>query len=247
MSGNPLLDLLAALLPASERSALIRRGAAPEGWSLLLGLVELFVGASLLLSNALDSFQAMSDATATYLMEVDPSRFEQAKVVMTSSGPLIWLTWAVRPVTWLLASIPATGVARLVAFAVSREAVGEPLVWLALRPVQGSGRLLQAFRKSLRFGPARPDRIILEPSHDLLVLSCRPKPDWNERVTIEIAGRFYRLRHLEERPDGRWSVYAHGLQEAEPHEVIRRLVRYEPPASAGRLLARRPSPSADQS
>ncbi|HYG63694.1 MAG TPA: hypothetical protein VEL74_14025 [Thermoanaerobaculia bacterium] len=240
MGGNLWLDLLAALLPASERGGLIRRGAAPERWSLLLGLVELFVGTTWLISNALDSFQGMSDATATYLMEqVDPAQFEQAKVVITSGGPLIWLTWAVRPTTWLLASIPATGVARLVAFAVSRETVGEPLVWLALRPFQGAGHLLRLLRKRLRFGPVRPDRIVLEPGYDLAVLSCRPKPDWNERVTIEIAGRFYWLRHCEERQDGGWWVHAHCLEEAGPHEVFRGLVRYEPPATARRLLARR--------
>jgi hypothetical protein len=240
MNSLPLLDVLAALLPSPERDGLVRRGAAPERWSLLLGLVELFVGTTLLISNALGSFQEMSNATAAYMMEkIDPAQFEQAKVVITSGGPLIWLTWAIRPTTWLLASIPATGVARLVAFGVSREVVGEPLVWLALRPVQATGRLLQVYRKRLRFGPLRPDRLVLEPGYDLAVLSCRPKPDWNDYVTIEIAGRFYRLRNREERQDGRWWVHIHCLEEAGPHEVIRSLVHYEPPTAARRLLARR--------
>ncbi len=91
----------------------------------------------------------------------------------------------------------------------------------------------------LLVGPVRPDRVVLEPGYDLAVLSCRPKPDWNERVTIEIAGRFYRLCRVEERRDGgRW-VHAHCLKEAGPHEVFRGFVRYEPPAADRRLLARR--------
>jgi hypothetical protein len=44
MPADTLHDLLAAVLPAPERDELIRRGAVPERWSLLFGLVEIFVG-----------------------------------------------------------------------------------------------------------------------------------------------------------------------------------------------------------
>lgn len=240
MQANTLHDLLAALLPAPERDELIRRGAVPERWSLLFGLVEVFAGVPLLLSNALTSFQAIANDTVAYLVEqVRPEDFEKVKGAVISSGPLIWLAWALRPMTWLLASVCLTGVARLVTFGVSREAFGEPLVWLPLRLFQAFGRLRDNLLRRRRFGPLRPDRILLEPGSDLVVLSCRPKPDWNELVTIEVAGLFYRLHRVEERQDGRFWTYAHSLQEAPPHEVIRFLVRYDPPATAQRLLARR--------
>ena len=70
--------------------------------------------------------------------------------------------------------------------------------------------------------------MIPEPGGGLVVLSCEPKPDWNERVTIEIDERFYRLRRVEERQDGTWWAYAHLLHEAPENEVIRALIRYSP-------------------
>lgn len=234
MTRNPLLDLLAALLPAAEREALYRRyGTEPAWWSFLFGLGELFAGARLLLADFFYSMGQLSDAVATHVMEnLDPRQLDSfdAKFAVFGSGPLMWLTWAVRPGTWLLASIPLVGVVRLVAFAVSRETVGEPLVWLLLRAAQGVKHLRRAAADRLRFGPVRPDRLVQEPGWDLVVLSARPKPDWNERVTIEIGESFYRLHRVEERPDRRWRAHAHLLREAPIQEIFRGLVRYEPPA-----------------
>ncbi len=69
----------------------------------------------------------------------------------------------------------------------------------------------------------------LLPTADLVVLSARPRPEWNEHVTIEIAGRFYRLRRQEPRQHDAAEWHAHVLREADPNEVIRALVRYSPP------------------
>ncbi|HBL25756.1 MAG TPA: hypothetical protein DD490_02860 [Acidobacteria bacterium] len=64
-----------------------------------------------------------------------------------------------------------------------------------------------------------------------MVLSNRPKTDWNERITLEIGERFYRLRRVEERQDGSWWAYAHLLEEAPANQVIRYLILYLPPDS----------------
>lgn len=229
MKRNPLLDLLAALLPAAEREALVRRGAEPLLWSVLLGLAELFLGTSLLISDAIAWFQPLSDTVAGQIMEMDP-RALAGRPEVGHVGAVIWLSWMLRPFTWLLASVGLVGMARLVAFGVSREVVGEPLVWAAVRITQAAGRTLSGSRDLLRFGPERPDRVIHEPGGDLVVLSCRPKPDWNERVTIEIDERFYRLRRVEERQDGTWWAYAHLLRESPDNEIIRALIRYDPPS-----------------
>jgi hypothetical protein len=229
---NPLLDLLAALLPAAEREALVRRGAEPLGWSILLGLVEFFLGGSLLVADALAFFPPRADAAASRLLEIAEMTPQEIRAhpEVGHVGAVIWLDWTLRPFTWLLASVAVVGVARLVAFGVSREVVGEPLVWLPVRAAQAVGRLLQGSRDLLRFGPERPDRVVRGPGGGLVVSSCRPKPDWNERITIEIDERFYRLRRIEERQDGTWWVYAHLLQEAAPNEIIRGLIRYTPPS-----------------
>jgi hypothetical protein len=205
MSRNPLLDLLAALLPAQERSALVRHGAEPLVWSVLLGLVEFFVGGSLIVSDAMAWFQPMADAAATRIMEMDPRELAASpdNKAVGHVGAVIW-----------------------VAFGVTREVVGEPLVWAAVRIAQAARRLLHGSQDLLRFGPERPDRLLHEAESDLIVLSARPKLEWNERVTIEIDERFYRLRRTEERQDGTWWAYAYLLREAEPGEIIRALVRY---------------------
>lgn len=229
---NPPLDLLAALLPVAEREALVRRGAEPLDWSVLLGLVEFFLGGAMLVADALAFFPPRADAAASRLLEIaemTPQEI-QAHPEIGHVGAVIWLDWTLRPFTWLLASVALVGVVRLVAFGVSREVVGEPLVWLAVRAAQAVGRLLHGSRDLLRFGPERPDRVIREPGSDLVVLSCRPKPDWNERITIEIGERFYFLRRVEERQDGTWWAYAHVLHEMELNEIIRSLIRYIPPA-----------------
>lgn len=141
----------------------------------------------------------------------------------------MWLTWALRPLTWLLASVLAVGVARLVAFAVDHDAVGEPSVWLGLRAGQGLRRAFAARNRRTRFGPERPDLLLHERGCDLVVVSCRPKPEWNERITLQIGDRFFRLIGQEERPDRGFEAHAYRLREADPNEIFRGLVHYEPP------------------
>jgi hypothetical protein len=228
VTSNPLLGLLAALLPEAERNALVRRGAEPLVWSVLLGLVEFFAGGSMLVSDALAYFQPLADEAATRILEMDPQQL-RAHPEVGHIGAMIWLEWLSEPFTWLLASVALVGVGRLVAFGVSREVIGEPLVWAAVRISQAAGRFLRGSRDKLRFGPARPDKLIQEPGGGLAVLSYEPKPDWNERVTIEIDERFYRLRRVEERLDGTWWAHTYLLDEAPPSEIIRALIRYIPP------------------
>jgi hypothetical protein len=63
----------------------------------------------------------------------------------------------------------------------------------------------------------------------LLVRTARPKREWRDGVTVEVAGSFYRVaaRDLADGPAGRRHRYR--LAPAPEHEVIRRLVRYAPP------------------
>jgi hypothetical protein len=234
MHRNPLLDILAALLPAAERDELIRRtGAEPFVWSAALGMLELYFGGKLLLANALSYIQTETDRLASYVvahLDSQPLDTFEKSLAVTWGGSVVWLSWALQPMTWLLFSIPLVGIARLVAFGVNHDAVGEPLVWLGLRTAQAVRRIFGGLDKRRRFGPLRPDRVLRGKGSDLVVLSCRPKPDWNERITIEIGERFYRLQRVEERRHGAWWVHAYLLHEADPNEIFRGLIRYEPPA-----------------
>ena len=222
-----LLGLIAALLPAPERGDFARRnGVDPAGWSALLGLAEFLGGGSFVISSGLAHFQRIANQNAALLMEVDPNKFnDDARYAYVNSGPLLVLDWLSSPWTWILISIPLVGIVRLVAYGVSREAVGEPAVWAGVRLSQLLGRRLGKSRDLLRHGPERPDRIVASPG-GLTIMSCRPK-DWNNLITIEVRERFYRLLRTEERQDGPWWVYAYVLKEMPESEVIRYLIRYE--------------------
>src|SRR4030095_170769 len=136
MRRNPFLDILAALVPAAERDELIRRSdAEPVAWSVILGILEFYLGGRLLLTNAIAYFQTATNVIAAQgVGHMDPRLLDsfENRVAIFWSGSLVWLAWALRPLTWLLASIPLVGIARLVAFGINQDAVGEPLLCAGL-------------------------------------------------------------------------------------------------------------------
>jgi hypothetical protein len=224
-----LMGLFAALLPNPERGDFARRhGGDPAGWSALLGLAEFLGGGLLMVSNGIDFFRRLAERNAALFVDA----FESAKLSEEEvrgyllSGVSNWIDWLSQPWTWLLFLVPATGMLRLVTYGLHHESTGEPLVWAGLRLWQFVERRLGQSRDLLRYGPERPDRIVPSPG-GMTILSCRPKPDWNPLVTIEIRERFYRVLRTEERQDGQWWVYAYVMREMPESEVIRYLIRYE--------------------
>jgi hypothetical protein len=223
-------SLLAAFLPAPERDAFARRhGVDPAGWSGLLGLAELLGGGCALVSNGLAFFKEIAERNATLFVDLmERQRLTDAeKISYGLSGVANWVQWMTRPWTWFLFMLPAVGMVRMITWWVNSEASGEPLVWAGLRLAQRLRRQAETSRDRLRFGPRRPDRVVAGPDGGLTILSCRPKPLWNPRVTIEVDGRFYRLLRTEERQDGTLWVHAFVLGEYPENEVIRALVRFE--------------------
>ncbi len=233
----PMRDLLlaffAALLPAPERGRFAERwGVDPAGPSGFLGLLEFLIGGPVVVANAITFLDTISKRNAALFVDIlENKRLTDAeKISYGLSGVANWVQWITQPWVWLLISIPIVGIVRMVAWGVNSEASGEPTVWAGVRIWQAIQRRLGASRDRLRFGPDRPDRVIFlggGPANGLTVLSNRPKPEWNPRITIEIDGRFYRLLSVDERQDGAWWVYAHVLGEFPENEVIRGLVRYE--------------------
>src|SRR5436305_1014908 len=92
-----------------------------------------------------------------------------------------------------------------------------------------------------RHGAERPDRVLRDPDGDLVVLACREKPEWNERITLEIGERFYRLHRVEERADRGFHAHAYLLREIDDNEVFRGLLRYAPPGTLPRGGRRPPA------
>ena len=105
----------------------------------------------------------------------------------------------------------------------SDRATGDPLLTLLAWLRRGAIAETRRRRRLRALGPWRPDRIV-QVDTGLVVLSSRDKPDWNERVTIEYRGGFYRLVRREDRAHDRWVDAAHVLRKQQPGELIRRLV-----------------------
>jgi hypothetical protein len=224
-----LLSGIAALLPAPERDDFARRHAVdPATCSALLGLLQLFGGTMALLTNGLATFRAIADRNANHFVQLLEGRdlSSSEKVSYGLSGVANWLEWVLQPWTLVLVTIPIVGLVRLLAWSSDRGAVGEPIVWAGLRLAQFLRRRFTMLRTRQKFGPERPDRILANADGGLLVLSYRRKPEWNERVTIEIDEGFYRLLRVEERPDGGWWTHAHVLGKHPETEVFRTLIRY---------------------
>lgn len=232
----PLLaSLLGALLPSPERDAVARRhGGDAARASGLLGVVEFVVGLDLLYDSSIAWFQAITnEVTDAFLQVAARNSLSSGDALgFTWSGAVIWFYWLLRPATWLLISVPAVGLLRAAAYLTTRQPIAEPAVWAAVRLIQVARRALAASSERVEFGPAaRPDEVEVD-DDDLLVYTPRPRPEWIPAATIEIAGRFYRVAALDEtlRRCGRRHRYR--LTPAGEHDVIRRLVRYEPPPSS---------------
>lgn len=228
-----LAFLLALVLPDPERREQTRRVSADiPFWSALLGLAEFIGGAVYLVHDGMTFLQGTAERNASAIMANDPTFFGSKENALAYywSGSFNVLEWLSQPLTPILLTVPVVGMVRLVAFAASREASGEFLVWAFVRLAQLFGRQRRKAADKARFGVRRPDKLVEEPGCDLVLLTSTPQSEWNEYVTVEIGERFYKVTGQEVRrpPGERWSVYAYKLDEEPENAVIRRLLRYEP-------------------
>lgn len=225
-----LAGVLAALLPREPREEIGRRwGVDPPFWSGLIGLIEIFACPLALVGDFMRVVPAFVDQGTSAALAAGFEEHPSDSLAVMWSGAFAWLRWLTSPWTMLLVLLTVTGAVRVVSFALTREAVGEPLVWLGWRLWRGLVRApARATRDALHFGPARPDRVLPLDDGGLLVLTRDPKEDWNERITIQVGDRFFRLAEAGERQEESWHWHAYRLREEDPTAVIRGLVLYEP-------------------
>ena len=228
---------LAALLPEEPRERLERRhGVDAAAWSAAVGVLELFGAGLALVGDFVTRIPRLVDEhTAAFLENTpDPMLRDPANAqALTLSGFWSWLVWLSQPMVLLLFLLTLTGIVRLTAFALTREAVPEPLVWLSWHAWRVLVRQpAAAAREHAEYGPAsRSDRVVPQADGGLLVLTSRPRPEWNELVTIQVGERFFRVEDVHERQEGPWRWHAHRLREEHPGVVIRALLLYEPSPS----------------
>jgi hypothetical protein len=228
------------MLPARDRARLARdHGLDLPRFSLAVGLLELVVGVVAFVVAGLRFTDAATTDGAMRLLE--NWRPGLSTTHMQGLGLLNWLAWLVWPASWPFSYLALTGLARCLAFAITRESMGEPAM-LPLIALWRRSRVRRERRRRLsELGPWRPDRIVAGREGMLVVLTCREKPDWTDTATIELDGRFYFASPPEERADGAWIVLAYTLYPVSEGAVIRNLVRYAP-AGFGAAGGRVPGP-----
>lgn len=226
-------SVAAAFLPDPERSALERRTDGDSGLpSFLIGIAEFVLGLQWFYESAMTALSGMADTVAEgYLAEANRRTVGPEETLgFTWSGAVLWIFWLMRPTTWFVISVPIVGLVRVVSYLSSGQAIGEPTVWAATRLFGLVRSRAAAANERARFGAAdEPDEVDAESGHELSIYSARAHDDWNELVTIELDGRYWRVTGHEfvERAGRRRHRYH--LTEAGEHEVIRRLLRYELP------------------
>jgi len=218
---------LAVLLPDPERGRLARRHSldAPLA-SLVLGLAQGVVGAGGYMAAGIAFLRGVASDSSRQLLENWSPELTSTHV--NATGLAGWLVWLVHPLSWPWAYLALVGAMRAVAFAATREAVGEPLVVAGLRTAQHVAAAMRRRRELRRLGPPRPDAVTAD-GDGLVVVTCRPKPDWNETATVEIDGRHYRVAARSTGRDGGHEAIVYRLAPAHPGAIVRRLVRYDPP------------------
>ena len=223
-----LLGFWSALLPGTERERLQARLAydvptVPASWALAavqLALIPVWALVGLGYANSVAGIQA----EAILATEVPPLFIE----AMLGSVGLGLLAYLISPPGLVLEYAIITGAVRVAGLVASGRPTGDPLVTLLAWLKRLAGAEIRQQRRLRALGPLRPDKVLPD-GRGLLVLSSRDKPDWNERVTIEYEGAFYRLVRQEDRPHERWIDVAYLLRRQKPGELIRSLVKLETP------------------
>lgn len=157
-------------------------------------------------------------------------------------GALGFLSYLVRPTSWLLLFLYAEGLVRILEATLSERMVGSALVAVPWRLAAWLDRRSRRARLAELLGPPRPDEVVLPESSrfGMLEIFSREEKPWSEVQVIRYAGAFYRLaeKRLVER--GAWHWWRYRLHPIEEREVLRgAILPYDPCALAAGAARRK--------
>jgi hypothetical protein len=142
-------------------------------------------------------------------------------------GLMGYILVALNVVTWVIAWFGFEGVIRACGVAVTGEIVGTLPLWL----IDQFYRFSRWRSQDRRRPPLAPDEVAWckdGQTEVLRVMSCRPKPTWNNRPTVRIKEDFFQVEKPV--PGSRPRPYAYLLRRLKPGEIVRGLENYDPQA-----------------
>jgi hypothetical protein len=141
------------------------------------------------------------------------------------------------PAGWASTYLGISGTWRGIASAVD-DSFGDPILTgldaLILGGVRRTRSTIVRRRRESLEGPPVPD-LVLRASHigvtgaELVIVSARRKPLWDEGTVVNTGDRWLRVSSVEDRTIGGWLRTLYGLTEHRDSEVLRRRVDYKMP------------------
>jgi hypothetical protein len=181
--------------------------------------------------------QASRPASAETVSEQDWGR-----IFVGASSLSLFTFIFLTPAGWASTYLGISGMWRAVAAAVD-DPFGDPILTGFDALVLGGARRTRGrvarHQRELLEGPEVPDRVV-RGSHigisgaELVIVSARRKPLWDDRTVVDTGERWFRVSSIEERTIGGWMRTLYGLTEHRDLEVFRHRVRYEMPSHMGK-------------
>ena len=219
---NIFVASLLAFLPERSRRAWLHGSGVPAIAGILSGAAELLVFFDLLIHHYF--------AFANHWLRAVPDPVwmggfsSEGEPAMMGLGVFVLIGFVLQPLTTVLLYFSLEGAVRMVAAVLSGEVAGSLPFWL-IAFAQGKA---EAWREEAKMGPRIADQVekLESEAGDLRVASCRPKPDWDDRVTISYQQMLYEVAKQENGVRPRPFVYL--LKRKPEYKVIRALRHYHP-------------------
>jgi hypothetical protein len=219
---NFFLQALIAFLPRQYRKAVLRGGEVSRGPAMFSGAVEVLLAMDLLIHHY---FAYANHWLSTVPDQVWMGGFSaEGEPSMMGLGVFMLVGFLLQPLTIILLYFAAEGGSRGLAALMAGEIRGSLPFWL----VAFLQSKAEAWREEKKMGPRIADQVEKVPpeGNDLRVASCRPKPEWNDRVTISYQQALYEVASQETGSEPRPFVYL--LRPRPEYKVIRALRYYVP-------------------
>ena len=219
---NFFLQSLIAFLPLQYRKVVLRGGEVSRGPAMASGAVEVVLAMDLLIHHY---FAYANHWLSTVPDQVWMGGFSaEGEPSLMGLGVFALIGFALQPLTLVLLYFAAEGGSRGLAALLMGEIRGSLPFWL----VAFLQTKAEAWREEKKLGPRITDQVekMLPEENDLRIASCRPKPDWDERVTISYQQMLYEVASQETGSKPRPFVYF--LRPKPEYKVIRALRYYVP-------------------